>query len=242
MLIDLFLCSSTSSQFAASVRVGSVRATPVVDRTREGAVSKAHGEALEGLRSEALRNERKREMLRKRVQLLSVGSASSSIHYESLDPCDRVALAVSRKFHEVEGSLPSDVVTLYGRKVFAGIVAEINVKFWNETYFSVVAISSGTLLVTPLFMQWRATRTCILQSYVCSLLDCTERSILWQPITLYRCTSTAALSVFESRDSLHQRQLPVAQWHGAERLPRGDCSEALFQAAAFRAARRARER
>ena len=120
----------------------------VFDPVKETAISRAFGEALEGLRTEAMKNERKRELLRKRMQLLggrgSEASLQSSFQYQSLNLADRIALAVSRKFTEVEGSLPTEI-TLFGRKVFAGFVAEIRVPFWDATYFAVIAVSSGTL-------------------------------------------------------------------------------------------------
>lgn len=134
--------------FLASIRVENHSYKPVTDAVKEAAIGRAFGEALEGLRTEAMKNERKRELLRKRMQLLSEHSRcgselQSSIQYQSLNMPDRIALAVSRKFTEVEGSLPTEI-TLYGRKVFAGIVAEIHVPFWEETYFAVIAVSSGT--------------------------------------------------------------------------------------------------
>ena len=113
------------------------------DPVKDAAISRAFGEALEGLHSQAMKKERQREFLRKRIQLLSRASLESSLHYEKLALADRMALAVSRKFTEVEGSLPSEI-TLHGRKVFAGFVAEIRVPFWDQTYFAVIAVSSGT--------------------------------------------------------------------------------------------------
>lgn len=117
-----------------------------MDRVKEEAIRKAFGEALEGLRAEAMRNTRKRDLLRQRITLLGAGSATSSLMYEKLELPDRIALAVSHKFNEVERSLPNDF-TLYGRKVFAGIVAEVLAPEWGEhvSYFSVITISSGIL-------------------------------------------------------------------------------------------------
>ena len=203
--------------YQASVRVENHSYKMVTETVKEAAISRAFGEALEGLRTEAMKNERKRELLRKRMQLLSDHSRGSdlqsNLQYQSLNLADRIALAVSRKFTEVEGSLPTEI-TLYGRKVFAGFVAEIRVPFWDETYFAVIAISSGT---SP--------------TVFCSLL-------LFQS----ECNGGARFSItrIRYRHALPQGLKDGAQWHVPERLPRGDCCEALLPTAALRTAQRAR--